>query len=342
MPFRSNVSNVKKYGAALAVLLCAAALGAWAHPPNILNPHGYVALAESNLFWFILIIATTVFVLVMSFFIYSIIRFRARPGSPEPVQRHGNSALELAWTIVPTVVLMGVLGTTIYTLLFAIQQPTNVTTITVDAIGHQWWWEFQYPGQNVTTADELHVPLNTVIHVNLISDNVIHSFWIPDLAGKTDVIPGHDNYMWFKSDTPGYYRGECAEFCGTQHANMDFEVVVESQSAYNAWVANQQKPAATPTSALAIQGAALFASKTCIGCHVINVKGVPASHLIGPNLTHFGSRQLIAGGVLDNNPQNLATYLRNPQAVKNGIDMPDLNLTQSEIDALVAYLDSLK
>lgn len=337
MPFRSNV---KKYGAALAVLLCAAALGAWAHPPNILNPHGYVALTESNLFWFILIIATTVFVLVMSFFIYSIIRFRARPGSPEPVQRHGNSALELAWTIVPTVVLMGVLGTTIYTLLFAIQQPTNVTTITVDAIGHQWWWEFTYPGQHITTADELHVPVNTVIHVNLISDNVIHSFWIPDLAGKTDVIPGHDNYMWFKSDTPGYYRGECAEFCGTQHANMDFEVVVDSQSDYNTWRANQRLLPAKPTSALAIEGSQLFLSKTCVGCHVIT--GVNSGHLIGPNLTHFGSRQLIAGGVLDNNPHNLAMWLHNPQAVKNGVDMPDLNLTQQQIDALVAYLDGLQ
>ena len=337
MPFRSNV---KKYGAAFAVLLCAAALGAWAHPPNILNPHGYVALAESNLFWFILVIATAIFVLVMSFFVYSIIRYRARPGAPEPVQRHGNSALEIAWTVIPTVVLLGVLGTTLYTLLSAIQQPTGVKTITVDAIGHQWWWEFHYDGQGVTTADELHVPVNTVIHVNLVSDNVIHSFWIPDLAGKTDVIPGHDNYMWFKSDTPGAYRGECAEFCGTQHANMDFEVVVDSQSTYDAWIANQKLPAAKPTSALAVEGAALFASKTCIGCHVIT--GVNSGHLIGPNLTHFASRQLIAGGVLDNNNPNLATYLRNPQAVKNGIDMPNLNLSQSEIDALVAYLDTLK
>jgi len=337
MPFRSNV---KKYGAALAVLLCAAALGAWAHPPNILNPHGYVALAESNLFWFILVIATAIFVLVMSFFIYSIIRYRARPGAPEPVQRHGNSALEIAWTVIPTVVLLGVLATTLYTLLSAIQQPTGVKTISVTAIGHQWWWEFKYDGQNITTADELHVPVNTVIHVNLVSDNVIHSFWIPDLAGKTDVIPGHDNAMWFKSDTPGAYRGECAEFCGTQHANMDFEVVVDPQSTYDAWIANQKLPAGKPTSALAVEGSALFASKQCIGCHVIN--GVNSGNLIGPNLTHFASRQLIAGGVLDNTNPNLATWLRNPQAVKNGVDMPNLNLSQSEIDALVAYLDTLK
>ncbi len=337
MPFRSNV---RKYGAALVVLLCAAALGAWAHPPNILNPHGYVAVAESHLFWIIFWIALTIFVLVMGFFLYSIIRYRARPGSPEPLQRHGNSALEITWTVIPTLVLVGVLVSTIYTLLDVIQQPTGVNTITVTAVGHQWWWEFDYPGQGVITADELHVPLNTVIHVDLRSDNVIHSFWIPDLAGKTDVIPGHDNYMWFKSNTPGAYRGECAEFCGTQHANMDFQVVVESQSDYNAWLARQKLPAAKPTSALAIQGAALFLSKTCVGCHVIN--GVNSGRLIGPNLTHFGSRQLIAGGVLDNNPQNLAKWLQDPQAVKPGVDMPNLHLSQQEIAALVAYLDGLQ
>lgn len=339
MPSRSNV---KKYAATLAALFCAAALGGWAQPPNILNPHGYVALTEANLFWFILIIATTIFVLVMGFFLYSIIRFRARPGMPEPAQGHGNSVLELVWTIVPTIVLMGVLATTLYTLLDGIQQPTGVKTITVTAIGHQWWWEFQYPDQHITTADELHVPINTVIHVNLVSDNVIHSFWIPDLAGKTDVIPGHDNYMWFKSDTLGAYRGECSEFCGTQHANMNFEVVVDSQSTYDAWIANQQTLAAKPTSALAIAGAQYFASSQCLSCHVISVNSATPGKVIGPNLTHFGSRQLIAGGVLDNTPANLALWLHDPQAVKNGSDMPNLHLSQQVIDELVAYLESLK
>ena len=259
---------------------------------------------------------------------------------PAPRQIHGLNWLEITWTIIPTGVLVAVLIVTLYTLLGAIQQPTGVPTMTVNAVGHQWWWEFQYPDQHFVTADELHVPVNMVVHVNLISHDVIHSFWIPDLAGKTDVIPGHDNTMWFKSDTPGYYRGECAEFCGTQHAHMDFEVVVQSQADYNAWVAGQQQTAAKPTSPLAIAGEKYFASAACVGCHVIN--GVNTGNLIGPNLTHFGSRQLIAGGVLDNTPQNLALWLKNPQAIKDGSDMPNLHLTQQQIDELVAYLESLK
>ncbi|HLY30135.1 MAG TPA: cytochrome c oxidase subunit II [Ktedonobacterales bacterium] len=340
MPFHLNAKHVKGGAIALGAGLCAVALGAWGSPPNIINPHGYVARTESNLFWIILGIATFIFVAVMTAFIFSIIRYRARPGAPEPRQIHGNNALELAWTITPTVVLVAVLGVTLYTLLNAIQQPTNVPTLTVTAVGHQWWWEFDYPNQHIITADELHVPVNMVVHVDLVSNDVIHSFWIPDLAGKTDVIPGHDNFMWFKSNTPGAYRGECAEFCGTQHAHMDFEVVVQSQAAYNTWVSAQQKPAAKPTSALAIAGEKYFATGQCAGCHVIN--GINSGKLIGPNLTHFGSRQLIAGGVLDNNPQNLATWLHNPQAVKDGSDMPNLHLSQQEIDELVAYLESLK
>ncbi|MEO7001331.1 MAG: cytochrome c oxidase subunit II, partial [Ktedonobacterales bacterium] len=244
MPFRSRIT---RWGLAALGVLVVCALGGWANPPNILDPRGPVALKESDLFWFILIVATVVFVIVMSALLYSIIRFRARPGMPAPRQLHGNNALEIGWTIVPSIILLLVLIFTISTM-FSLAQPTGVPTMTVRAVGHQWWWEFQYPDQHLVTADELHVPTNMVVHVELYSNNVIHSFWIPQLTGKTDVIPGHNNTMWFSSNTPGTYRGECAEFCGTQHANMNFEVVVDSPAAYATWLAGQQAPAAKPTS----------------------------------------------------------------------------------------------
>ncbi len=312
------------------------------HTPSILIPQGPIALKESNLFWVILIISTVVFVLVIGALLYSIIRFRARPGMPEPRQTHGNTKLEIAWTIVPSAILAGVLAVTLVTM-FGVQQPASANTITVNAIGHQWWWEFQYPDQKFVTADEMWIPTGTVVHINLISDNVIHSFWVPELGGKTDVIPGHDNSMWLQADNAGWYRGECAEFCGTQHAHMDFLVHAVSASAYQAWLTQQQQVAAQPTDALAQAGAQYFATHSCVGCHAVNgVTTADPSKLIGPDLTHFGSRQYIAGGVLENSPSNLAAWLRNPQAVKDGVDMPNLNLTSTEISELVAYLDSLK
>jgi len=336
MPFRSRKT---RWGLAALGALVAFALGGWANPPNILDPHGPEALKESNLFWFILVVATIIFVAVMSVLLYSIVRFRARPGMPVPRQLHGNNKLEIAWTVVPSIVLLLVLFMTISTM-FSLAQPTGVPTMTVRAIGHQWWWEFQYPDQHIVTADELHVPTNMVVHVELYSNNVIHSFWIPQLSGKTDVIPGHDNTMWFSSDKTGVYRGECAEFCGTQHAHMNFEVVVDSPGVYATWLAGQQAPAAKPTSALALQGQQAF--RQCSGCHYIQGVDPFSTTQIGPNLTHFGSRNLIAGGVLVNNKANLAMWLKDPQAVKSGSDMPNLGLTQAQIDALVAYLESLK
>ncbi len=312
------------------------------HTPNMLDPQGPIALKESNLFWGILIIATAVFVIVISVLIYSIVRYRARPDSPEPTQTHGNTKIEIAWTIAPSVVLVLVLIATITTM-FSVQQPASPKTITINAVGHQWWWEFQYPDQHFVTADEMWMPTNTVVHINLISNNVIHSFWVPELHGKMDLIPSRINYVNIQADQAGTYRGECAEFCGTQHAHMDFLVHAVSNSQYQAWVTQQQQVAATPTDALAQAGEKYFATSGCISCHAVNgVTTLDPSKLIGPNLTHFGGRQWIAGGVVANTPTNLAAWLRDPQAVKDGADMPNLHLTNDQINELVAYLESLK
>jgi cytochrome c oxidase subunit 2 len=369
---------------------------------NILDPQGPVALSESNLFWFILIVAAVVFFLVEAILIYSVIRFRARPDSPEPRQIHGNTKLEIWWTIVPSLVLFLVLALTVKAL-FSIQEPAsnpNNPTMYVNVFGHQWWWEFRYfdnesdalanadnvvnntnpdsPQPTVITADELVVPKGTTVHLNLVSDNVIHSFWIPQLTGKTDVIPGHANHMWFQADTLGTYQGACAEFCGDQHAHMRFEVVVKNMNgadSFESWMTAQQAPAYDPASTLpagtpkptcadgdphssnqAFEGkylfyCATFANNTaCIQCHSVfgsDYGGIKAQGVVGPNLTHFGSRDLIAGGVLQNCPgqQNCATlaqWLTNPQSVKPGNDMPDLGLAPDQVQALVAYLESLQ
>jgi cytochrome c oxidase subunit II len=356
MPFKRKTLTRWRLASLLPLLIALALAGCGQtdvniinHTPSTLDPQGPIALQESNLFWFILVVSTFVFVAVVSVLVYSIWRFRDRPGAAEPRQTHGNTTLEIAWTVVPSLFLLGVLIATITTM-FNIQQPTSPNTITVDAIGHQWWWEFKYEGiqgsdgQTLVTADEMWIPTGTVVHINLISDNVIHSFWVPQLGGKTDVIPGHDNALWLQADRSGWYRGECAEFCGAQHAHMDFLVHAVSPADYQTWISQQQAPAAQSSDALAQQGAKFFTTSPCIGCHQVNgVTNQAGAKLIGPNLTHFGSRQWIAGGVLDNNATNLKAWIMDAQAVKPGSDMPTFsNLTPDQVDELVAYLESLK
>jgi cytochrome c oxidase subunit 2 len=341
MPFRSGK---KRWGVTALVGLAVAALllAGCGNSPSILDPAGPVADSEKNLFWFIFVTATVVFVAVTAALLYSVFRFRARPGGAEPRQVHGNTTIEIAWTIIPSIILFAVLAVTITTM-FTLAQPASANTLTVKAIGHQWWWEFQYPDQRIVTADELVIPTGTVVHIDLVSNNVIHSFWVPQLGGKTDVIPGHNNSLWLKADRAGNFRGECAEFCGVQHAHMNFLVVAQPNDQFQAWVTQQQQDAQPPAAgSLAARGAQLFRQRGCSGCHLINGVNQPSVGQIGPNLTHFGSRTLIAGSVLDNTQQNLATWLKDPQAVKPGNDMPNLNLSQDDIDALVAYLEGLK
>jgi cytochrome c oxidase subunit 2 len=355
---------------------------------NIIDPQGPVALKQSDLFWFIFIVATFVFLVVEGILIYSVVRFRARPNSPEPRQIHGNTKLEVAWTIAPSLILFLVLGYTIYSLV-KIQEPEGQAQTFVNVVGHQWWWEFRYfesvgdaqldmnvengqtvenaPTPLVVTADEMVVPIGTVVHLNLISSNVIHSFCIPNLTGKTDVVPGHNNHMWFQADAAGTYPGACAEFCGDQHAHMRFEVKSMAMGDYSTWLTAQQLPAHDPdtnTPALtcaqgwpglsatpSLQGKYYFFCKTfagnnaCISCHSVygsTYGNIKALGVVGPNLTHFGSRDLIAGGILENNKGNLAQWLTDPQSVKPGNDMPQLGLTPDEVQALVAYLETLQ
>jgi cytochrome c oxidase subunit 2 len=314
--------------------------------PSVLNPKGPVAATEATLFWIILGIATFIFVVVTAVLIYSIVRFRGRPNMPEPRQIDGNNRLEIAWTIAPSFVLFVVL---IFTIAFMFNlTPASASTMHVTAIGHQWWWEFRYTDESplVVTGDELHVPVGTNVDVLLQSDNVIHSLWVPQLSGKTDVIPGHNNHLIFQASVAGTFKGECAEYCGTQHAHMDFIVVADQPASFSNWLTAQQAGPVAPTTADAQAGMALFRSAGCAGCHAITGINSPAQGqgpLIGPNLTHFGSRQVIAGYVLSNTTPNLTAWLKCPQCIKPGSDMViPVQLSDQDVANLVAYLQSLQ
>jgi cytochrome c oxidase subunit II len=320
-------------GLLAAILLPQVAL---AEPPSPLNPASEEARKVAELYWFTFWIALVIFVLVEGLLLYAIIRFRQKDPKVTPPKVHGSTPLEIAWTIAPAIVLMIVFVLMIRTMNASAKPPAEAMRIKV--IGHQWWWEFQYPELGITTANELYIPIGEPIIAELSSDNVIHSFWVPRLAGKTDVVPGQTNTMWFQADQPGNYRGQCAELCGVQHAHMNFMVIAVPPDQFEIWAERQQQPAVAATGKAA-EGEQIFLNSVCISCH--KIEGTIAPGTLGPDLTHFGSRQTIAGLMLENTPENLARWLSDPQAVKPFNQMVINKLSQDEVEALVAYLSSL-
>ena len=306
-------------------------------PANTFANDGEVSRRIRDLFIPILWIAMIIFVLVEGTLLFFLFKFRERRGAPLPKQLHGNTRLELAWTIAPTLLMAGVAVPTLITLFDLSHVPDNAMEVTIT--GNQWWWRMDYPGQQLVTANELHIPTGRAVKVTLESNDVIHSFWVPRLAGKQDVVPGHTRTMWLKADEVGTYFGQCAEYCGLSHALMRLHVVAQSPQEFDQWVADQKRPAAAPTATLAQQGAQKF-STTCAVCHTI--AGTNAAGEVGPNLTHFASRGTLASGIMDRTDENLAKWLKDPPAIKPGSRMPSYNLTDQEINGLVAYLQSLK
>jgi cytochrome c oxidase subunit II len=322
-------------------------------PQTTIDPQGPNARMIFDLFniW-IFWPAVVVFFAVEAVLIYAAFRYRGREGDPLPVQTHGNTPLEITWTIIPALILIVILYFTFQTQAALATAPESRDAVNVRVIGHQWWWEFQYPDLGVTTANELHIPTGVPVNVTLESADVIHSFWVPLLAGKQDAIPGRVNRIWMQADKDGTYFAQCAEFCGVQHALMRFLVVAESPNTFNSWATNERRiqgfgSAAVPTPApgaqpsLVQQGATLFANGACVTCHT--VRGTQAAGTVGPELTHFGARNSIAANTLPKDPEgnNLKRWLRNPQAVKPGALMPNLNLSEADIEAIAAYLESL-
>jgi cytochrome c oxidase subunit 2 len=325
---------------ALAFLLVACS-GGDDLPQDALDPQGPYAEKVHNLAKPVFIIAGLVLVLVQGLVIYALIKFRRRSEDEAPVQVHGNVRLELTWTVIPAAVLAVVGVLVVGTLVDLDRTPKGDDVVNVRVIGHQWWWEYDYPDLDIVTANELHIPVGVPIAVSLESVDVIHSFWPPKLAGKLDAIPGRTNHLTLEADKPGIYFGQCAEFCGLSHADMRLRVVAHEPAEFDEWVKTNARPAELPpeTDAEATAGAALFRAKGCASCHT--VEGYSAGEL-GPNLTHLQQRETFAGAIFDLNEKNLRAWLRDPPAEKPGSLMPNLELTEEEITDLIAYLDTLE
>lgn len=440
MPFHPRPRRLVQLALTVAMLALVAACGQ-SHPDSVFHHRTDVNRDVDFLFKILIYAGTAVFIVVEGILVFTLFKFRQRPGQPEPEHVHGNTTLEIAWTVIPLVILIGIGIPTVRTI-FKQQAAARSDALQVEVVGHQWWWEFRYPQytvrnaagklDTVVTANELYLPIGTTVNFTLHSKDVIHSFWAPALAGKRDVITNHTNYLWYTPDSTGAqaFNGACAEYCGTSHGNMRFKVFTVERADFDSWIAHQEQPAdgsvppagailadsaakmaaasgkagagAPPSAAGAVNtqvmqagfiafprekipayavpetplpknlafddhllasgsaasGAKLVATGMCIACHTI--RGVPSMQaVVGPNLTHIGSRTTIAAGLYPNDPRHLARWIKNANAMKAGVIMPTFGLgeydpvtlkgpvklggfTDQQIADIVAYLSSLK
>ena len=297
----------------------------------------------------VLAITAGIFVVVTAMLVFVVWKFRRKGDEDdlkEPPQIYGSTHIEMAWTVIPiliTFVLILVTSRTIGEIQNA-KMPEGALKVRV--VGHQWWWEVEYPEIGIITANEIHVPVSTrggerrPTEIILESADVIHSFWVPQLAGKTDVVPNKRNRTWIEPFATGTFFGNCAEYCGTQHANMLLRVIVETPEDFAKWVENMKRPVAVPTDPLAIQGRKDFYGNSCVTCH--RVDGTVAAGVFGPDLTKLMTRQTIGAGVAPLNPDTLRLWVRDPQALKTGCLMPDMQLQSSQVDSITAYLLTLE
>jgi cytochrome c oxidase subunit 2 len=314
-------------------------------PTDIFSPVSTPAHSIFRLSLLVLSIAGIIFVIVSSLIAYSVLKFRMRPddNGEEPPPVYGSNQVELAWTVIPAlIVLVLFLATT--RVIHAIQSARKPPdAIEVTAIGHQFWWEFRYPALGVVTANELHVPRSDPSHptptfITLLSADTDHSFWIPRLAGKTDLIPNRINNMWIDPNETGVFVGQCAQYCGTQHAKMLLRVYVDSPSQFKQWVQAETKPAEVNDAAN--EGRRVFETSACINCHTIS--GTVAQGRFGPDLTHLMSRDTIGAGAAPNTPENLRLWIQNPDVFKPGSLMPAMHLSETDLGAVTAYLGTLR
>jgi len=332
--------------AALAVLIASQIVTSAAAAQSILDPVSPTAASLKRLYQIVFVLGVTVFLLVEGLILYTAVRFRRRDGDGEPKQVHGSAKAEVAWTIAPAVVVLGLAAASYGPLLE--QRAAPADALVVDVTGKQWFWEFAYPEAGVITANELVVPVGRAVRLRLASADVIHSFWAPQLGGKMDAIPGERqgghgrNEMWFRAEREGEYWGQCAELCGVQHAGMRFVVRAVPELEFTAWLAAQAAPAVEPApGSLEAAGRDAIAGLACVGCHVIDgVEGMVGR--VGPDLTHVGSRRHLAGAVFENTPENLARWIDRPAEMKPGANMPALGLTPEQVEAITAYLLSLQ
>lgn len=339
---RSKLKYLVRLVALAFPLLLSACISADA-PMNYLYPEGPRAIQADRLWDVTFGIAAVVFILVEGGLLFIVLRYRAsRKGAPaEPKQVHGHTKLELLWTAIPAVILTGIAFMTVPVIFDQAREPKNA--LKVEVIGHQWWWEYRYDN-GVVTANELYIPTGRPVLLSLKSTDVIHSYWIPKLAGKQDVVPGRINKLTIQATNPGEYLGQCAEYCGLSHANMRAKAVALDPEDFDRWVSEQLADAVDDPSVAA--GKELFLTgsfaggQSCAACH--SIKGTAAAGVIGPNLTHLASRDRFAGEMFELDEENLKKWLADPPNQKPGSRMPDLGLNQRQINDLTAYLLSLE
>jgi cytochrome c oxidase subunit 2 len=314
-------------------------------PTSIFSPVSTPADALHGVSMLVLAATAVIFVSVLALTTYVVVRFRTRPNEDdaEPPQVYGSNQVEIAWTVIPILIVF-VLFLASARVIMAVQNavtPPGSTEVVV--IGHQFWWEYRYPALGVVTANELHVPvsnprLSAPTFLTLLSADTDHSFWVPRLGGKTDLIPNRINHTWFDPYETGLYLGQCAQYCGTQHAKMLLRVYVDSQSAFDEWVRQQREPAREQSDVAA--GRSAFLRTSCVNCHTVS--GTEARGQFGPDLTHLMSRETLAAGLVPNTVQNLRAWIQNPEGFKPGSLMPAMKLTERDLDSITAYLATLR
>jgi cytochrome c oxidase subunit 2 len=377
---RSFFQAARRLAPALLITLALAACGGTSaeYPQSTLHPKSDFTRMIDGVFMTTVWWSVVVFVLVEGALVFVILRYRGKPNDPEVSQVHGNTTLEIIWTAIPALILAMIAVPTVRAIFRSYEVPKG-EAMTVEVTGHQWWWEFRYPEYGVVTANELHVPTGRVVTLKMKTADVLHSFWLPQLAAKRDVFPDRATTVWFRADSAGYYSGQCAEFCGVQHGRMGFHVAATSPEEFDAYIAGLRgtgapvpadttaraptatartegtERAETTVTRLGAQGgqaaapdstspegkgAKLFATRGCIGCHTLDA--TMKANMIGPNLANVGSRRFIGAGMLRNDDENLARWIFNPQLIKHGILMQPMGLTMDEARQVAAYLRTHK
>jgi cytochrome c oxidase subunit 2 len=328
----------------LATSLCAANAATGPAIPSIFKPESTPADSIYHLSIFVLAVTGVIFAIVFTLIAYAATKYRRRSeDGAEPPQVYGSNQMEMAWTVIPVLIVL-VLFMATARVIHAIQDARMPEgAIEVTAIGHQYWWEFRYPALGIVTANELHVPVSdpsrpSPTFLKLISADTDHSFWVPRLAGKTDLIPNRVNRMWIDPHDVGVYVGQCAQFCGIQHAKMLLRIYVDSPQQFAQWVQEEKRPA--QSSGAAEEGRRIFETTSCINCHTVS--GTVADGRFGPHLTHLMSRDTIASGAAPNTPENLKAWIQDPDSIKPGSLMPAMKLNEPDLNALTAYLQTLR
>jgi cytochrome c oxidase subunit 2 len=313
-------------------------------PTNIFTPTSTPAETILGLSIFVLVTTVVIFIVVFALLAYAVVKFRNKRSDDrsEPAQIYGSTQVELAWTVIPVLIVITLSLATARVIASVQDAHRPPGALEVIVTGHQYWWEYRYPKLNIVTANELHVPLSDPAHptptfLTLLSADTDHSFWVPRLAGKTDLIPNHPNSMWIDPHETGLFLGQCAQYCGTQHAKMLLRVYVQSREEFDRWVQGQQQMAPSAGSSA---GQRVFESTACVNCHA--VAGTPANGRFGPDLTHLMSRDTIASGAAPNTHEKLRLWIKNPDAIKPGSKMPAMGLSDRDLDAVTAYLETLR